>query len=99
VNGRSRCFNRVLKKAKPIREAGMLMVETHPVCSPKYIFEKQMTRPTPRPTSIPRTVKFCPSLAWLAMNLRALLRRRRSSSVPSEASSRREVEGGVDMDW
>jgi hypothetical protein len=52
-----------LKNAKPIREEGMLMLDTQPVCNPKYIFEKQIMSPTPKPTSIPRVVKFCPSLA------------------------------------
>jgi hypothetical protein len=37
VNGRSRCLDNVLKKAKPIREAGMLMLDTQPVCKPKYL--------------------------------------------------------------
>jgi hypothetical protein len=31
------------------------------LCNPKYMLEKQMTRPTPRPTRIPRRVKFCGS--------------------------------------
>jgi hypothetical protein len=69
-------LDRALKKANPIREEGMLILDTHPVCRPKYMLEKQITRPTARPTRIPRVVKFCPSLAWLAMNLRASLGRR-----------------------
>jgi hypothetical protein len=47
---------------KPISEAGMLMVLTQPVCRPKYMLLKQMTRPTARPTSRPRRVKEEPSM-------------------------------------
>jgi hypothetical protein len=43
VNGRSRCLDNVLKKAKPIREAGMLMLDTQPVCKPKYLEVHQIT--------------------------------------------------------
>jgi hypothetical protein len=45
---------------KPIRDAGMVMVETQPVCRPKYMLEKQITRPTARPTMTPRGVKLWP---------------------------------------
>jgi hypothetical protein len=31
----------------------------HPVCNPKYMFEKHITMPMTSPTTTPRTVKFC----------------------------------------
>ena len=65
----------------------LTMLETHPVCSPKYIFEKQMINPTPNPTSTPLVVKFCPSLAWLAINLLDSLRPRWGALVSSSYSS------------
>ncbi len=60
--GSFRRRGRELKKAKPIRLDGIDMVLTQPVCKPKYMLEKQMTRPTSRPTKMPRTVKLRPSL-------------------------------------
>lgn len=45
---------------KPSRLAGMVMVETQPVCNPKYMLEKQMMVPTARPTRTPRTVREWP---------------------------------------
>jgi hypothetical protein len=60
--GNLRWRETVLKKPKPSRLAGMLMVLTQPVWSPKYMLEKQMTRPTRRPTARPRAVKLRPSI-------------------------------------
>jgi hypothetical protein len=37
----------------------MAILETHPVCKPKYVLEKQMTVPIARPRSSERRVKFC----------------------------------------
>ena len=65
----------VLKKAKPIREAGMDMLDTQPVCRPKYIFEKQMMMPTAMPTRRPRIVKFWGAVARVLKYSRAELDR------------------------
>lgn len=51
-----------MKKPNPRRLAGIVMVLTQPVWSPKYMLEKQMIRPTPRPTAMPRAVKLRPSI-------------------------------------
>lgn len=58
--GNLRCGARSLKMPKPIRLAGMDMIETHPVCKPKYMLEKQMMVPTARPARTPRAVKLRP---------------------------------------
>jgi hypothetical protein len=47
-----------LKKPKPRRLAGIVIVLTQPVCRPKYMFEKQMTSPTARPTNTPLIVNY-----------------------------------------
>lgn len=39
----------------------MLRHPYQPVCSPKYMLEKQITRPTSSPTRIPRNVKLRPA--------------------------------------
>ena len=40
----------------------MVMVLTQPVCRPKYMLEKQITRPTARPTRMPRAVRDWPGM-------------------------------------
>lgn len=60
VKGKARWRLRVLKRPKPMSEAGMVIMLTQPVCRPKYMLEKQMTRPTKRPAATPRRVKLRP---------------------------------------
>jgi hypothetical protein len=66
-NGNLRCGARSLKIPKPMRLAGIDMMETHPVCKPKYILEKQMMVPTARPATTPRSVKLRPGITRVAI--------------------------------
>ena len=66
-NGNLRCLDKSLKKPKPIKLAGMVIVLTQPVWRPKYMLEKQMTRPTRSPTRMPRSVKLWP---WVCGGIR-----------------------------
>jgi hypothetical protein len=68
-NGNLRCGARSLKIPKPMRLAGIDMMETHPVCKPKYILEKQMMVPTARPATTPRSVKLRPGITRVAIFL------------------------------
>lgn len=58
--GKDRWRDRVLKMPKPMSEAGMVIMLTQPVWRPKYMLEKQMTRPTRRPAATARRVKLRP---------------------------------------
>jgi hypothetical protein len=65
--GNLRCGARSLKMPNPIRLAGIDMMETHPVCKPKYMLEKQMTVPTARPANTLRSVKLRPGTTRVAI--------------------------------
>lgn len=65
--GNRRCGASSLKMPNPMRLAGMDMMDTHPVCRPKYMLEKQMTVPTMSPTTTPRSVKLRPGTVRVAM--------------------------------
>ncbi|TFB05807.1 hypothetical protein CCMA1212_002367 [Trichoderma ghanense] len=49
-----------LKTANPMRLEGIDMMETQPVCRPKYMLAAHITVPTARPAATPRTVKLRP---------------------------------------
>ncbi|CEI69996.1 unnamed protein product [Fusarium venenatum] len=66
-NGNLKCGARSLKIPKPMRLAGIDMIETHPVCKPKYMLEKQIIVPTARPAKTPRMVKLCPGITRVAI--------------------------------
>jgi hypothetical protein len=66
-NGNLKCGARSLKIPKPMRLAGIDMIETHPVCKPKYMLEKQIIVPTARPAKTPRIVKLCPGTIRVAI--------------------------------
>jgi hypothetical protein len=59
VKGYDSVLETALNHAKPSRALGMAILETHPVCRPKYVLEKQMTVPIASPRSSERRVKFC----------------------------------------
>ncbi|CAF3573046.1 unnamed protein product [Fusarium graminearum] len=65
--GNLKCGASSLKMPKPMRLAGIDMIETHPVCKPKYILEKQIMVPTARPARTPRRVKLSPGTTRVAI--------------------------------
>jgi hypothetical protein len=73
----------------PMRLAGMDMMDTHPVCRPKYMLEKQMTVPTRSPTTTPRTVKLRPGTVRVAIFTLALGEWRRRQMPMSSVTLRR----------
>ena len=73
VKGSRSSGRRALKNAKPMRAEGIAIPDTHPVCRPKYMFEKHIRTPMTRPTSRLRIVKFCGALARSASAFAAAL--------------------------
>lgn len=74
-NGKRRCGESSLKMPKPMRLAGMDMMDTQPVCRPKYMLEKQMTVPTASPARTALTVKLRPGIDLVTMMPKCRCRR------------------------